>query len=62
MAALRDLGPAAATAVSALLKTVDEEDLAISAAAIEALTKIDPPAAAAIKRGIETGALRSHDD
>jgi len=62
LAALRDLGPAAATAVPALLKTVDEEDLTISAAAIEALSKIDPPAAVAIKRGIETGALRSQDD
>jgi len=62
LAALRDLGSAAATAVPVLLKTVDEEDLAISAAAIEALTKIDPSAAAAIKRGIETGALRSRDD
>ncbi len=62
MAALRDLGPAAAAAVPALLKTVDEEDLAISAAAIEALSKIDPPAADAIKRGIETGDRRSRDD
>ncbi len=62
MAALRDLGPAAASAVPTLLKLVDEEDLSISAGAIEALSKIDPSAADAIKRGIETGAPRSHDE
>jgi len=62
LAALRDLGPAAVTAVPELLKVVDEEDLTVSTAAIEALTKIDPPAAAAIKQGIESGALRSRDD
>jgi HEAT repeat protein len=62
LAALRDIGPSATVAVPALLKTVDEEDIAISTAAIEALTKIDPPAAAAIKQSIETGVLRPRDE
>jgi HEAT repeat protein len=62
MAALRDIGPPAAAAVSALLEAADEEDLSISAAAIEALARIDPATAAALKRAIETDALRSRDD
>ena len=49
MAALRDLGPAAATAIPALIKASDEEDLTISAAAMEALSKIDPATGAALK-------------
>jgi HEAT repeat protein len=62
MAALRDIGPPAAAAVPALLEAADEEDLSISAAAIEALARIEPATAAALKRAIETGALRSRDD
>jgi HEAT repeat protein len=59
MAALRDIGPPAAAAVPALLAAADEEDLSISAAAIEALARTEPATAAALKRAIETGALRS---
>jgi HEAT repeat protein len=51
-----------ALAVPALLETADEEDLSISAAAIESLARIEPATAAALKRAIETGALRSRDD
>ena len=56
MASLRDLGPAAATAIPALADLTDEEDLTISAAAIEAISKIDPAAGAALKSAIENGA------
>ena len=62
MASLRDLGPAAATALPALLKVAGEEDLTISAAAIEAISKIDPATGAALKQAIAEGALRSRDD
>ncbi len=62
MASLRDLGPAAAVAIPALVKVTDEEDLTISTAAIEAISRIDPPTGAALKQAIETGALRSRDD
>lgn len=58
---LRDLGPAAKGAVPALLKLADEQDLAISAAAIEALSRIDPEAGAALKHAIEHGASRPPD-
>ena len=37
-----DLGTAAASAIPALLTLADEQDLAISAGAIEAISKIDP--------------------
>jgi HEAT repeat protein len=62
MASLRDLGPAAASAMPALVKAADEEDLTISAAAIEAISKIDPPTGAALKQAISQGVLRSRDD
>jgi HEAT repeat protein len=62
MASLRDLGPAAATAIPALLRVADEEDLAISAAAIEAISSIDPATGSALMQAIEKGALRSRDD
>jgi HEAT repeat protein len=62
MAALRDIGPPAAAAVGALLEAADEEDLSISAVAIEALARIEPATAATLKRAIETGTLRSRDD
>ena len=62
MAALRAIGPPAAAAVPALLEAADEEDLSISAAAIEALARIEPATGAALKRAIETGAFRSRDD
>jgi HEAT repeat protein len=55
---LRDLGPAAAGAVPALLEAADEDHLEISTAAIEALSRIDPPRAAAIKQSIEQGVPR----
>ena len=42
MAALRDLGPAATAAVPTLIKLADEDDLPIAAAAIEAISRIDP--------------------
>ena len=42
MATLRDLGPAAITAVPSLLPLANEDDMAIRAAAIEAVSKIDP--------------------
>jgi hypothetical protein len=56
MASLRDLGLAAATALPALLKVAGEEDLTISAAAIEAISKIDPATGAALKQAITEGA------
>lgn len=59
---LRDLGPTAATAIPALLRAADEENLAISAAAIEAISSIDPATGSAIKQAIEKGALSSPDD
>jgi HEAT repeat protein len=62
MASLRDLGPAATTAIPALVKIADEEDLTISTAAIEAISKIDPPTGTALKRAIATGTLRSRED
>jgi HEAT repeats len=62
IASLRDLGPAAATAIPSLLHLADEEDLAISAAAIEAISRIDPAMGAALKQSIEKGAPRSRDD
>ncbi len=61
MAALRDLGPAAASAMPALLQVVDEENLAISTGAIEAITKIDPITGSTIKQGIERGEIASGD-
>jgi HEAT repeat protein len=62
IASLRDLGPTAAIAIPALLHAADEEDLAISAAAIEAISSIDPATGSALKQAIEKGALRSRDD
>jgi HEAT repeat protein len=62
MAVLRDIGPPAAAAVPALLEAAEEKDLSISAAAIESLSRIEPATAAALKRAIETGALRSRDE
>ena len=56
MAALWDLGPGAASAMSALLQVVDEEDLAISTGAIEAVSRIDPATGRTLKQRI--GAVR----
>jgi hypothetical protein len=61
-ASLRDLGPAAATAIPQLLKLADEKDLAISAGAIEAISKIDPATGQALKRDIARGADPSNED
>jgi HEAT repeat protein len=55
-ASFRDLGAAAATALPALLKVAGKEDLTISAAAIEAISKIDPATGAALKQAITEGA------
>lgn len=61
MASLRDLGPAAKVAIPALLKLADEDDLEISAGAIEAVGYIDPWMGDAVKQAVERGALRSPD-
>ena len=55
LAALGKIGPAAAGAVPTLVELVDEQDIAISAGAIEALGRVDPPRAAALKRAIIGG-------
>jgi len=52
MATLGELGLVAKAAVPALLKAADEEELRVSAAAIAALSRIDPARAAALKRSI----------
>ena len=62
MASLRDLGPAAATAIPALLSAVDEQSPTISAGAIEAVLKIDPSVGSSLKQAIQRVELRSHDD
>lgn len=62
MAALRDLGPAAKVAISALLKLADEDDLPISTGALEAISRIDPATGTALKQAIERGAPRTRDD
>jgi HEAT repeat protein len=59
MASLRDIGPAAASAIPELLHVADEDDLRMSSAAIEAISKIDPATGSALKQAIETRALRS---
>ena len=61
MAALRDLGPGAASAMSALLQVVDEEDLAISTGAIEAVSRIDPATGRTLKQRIGRGEVASGD-
>jgi len=50
IATLRDLGPAAKAAAQPLVRMADEDDLRVSAAAIEALSRIDPPLAVELKR------------
>ncbi len=55
MATLGEIGPEAKVAVPALLEAADEEEIRISSAAIAALSKIDPPRAAALKRSIRDG-------
>jgi HEAT repeat protein len=62
MASLRDLGPAAATAIPALLHVADEENLTTSAAALEAISRIDPAAGSALKQAIEKGTTGSPND
>jgi HEAT repeat protein len=62
LVSLRDLGPAATTAMPALVKVADEDDLTISAAAIEAISRIDPATGAALKQAVVNGALRPSDD
>jgi HEAT repeats len=62
MASLRDLGPAAATAIPALLSAVDEQSPTISAGAIEAVLKIDPSMGSSLKQAIQRVELGSHDD
>jgi HEAT repeats len=52
IASLRDLGPAAVTAVPALLSAADEDDIVVSAAAIEAIGRIDPITAKSLKQAI----------
>ena len=62
MVSLRELGPAAATAMPALLQVAEEQDLTISAAAIDAISKIDRSTGAALKQAIVKGALRPPDN
>jgi HEAT repeat protein len=60
--ALRDFGPAAASAVPALLELADEQDISISAGAIEAISKIDPLTGRDLKQAIEGGRPGSNED
>jgi hypothetical protein len=62
MAALRDLGPAATDAIPTLIKLADEDDLPIAAAAIEAISGIDPARGAALKQAIERNAAGNRGD
>ncbi len=61
IAALRDMGSAATSALPALLGIADEEDLAISAGAIEAICRIDPVTGRTLKQSVERGEIGSDD-
>ena len=52
IASLRDLGADGRTAIPALLELSDDEDLTISAGAIEAISKIDPSTGQTLKQAI----------
>jgi HEAT repeat protein len=62
MASLRDLGHYAAEALPTLLKLADEKDLAISAGAIQAISKIEPSTGRALKEAIARGETTSNDE
>ena len=55
MATLGEIGPLAGSAVPSLLQASDEEEFRVSSAAIAAISKIDPPRGAALKRSIIKG-------
>lgn len=55
MTTLGKIGPAANSAVPVLLRFADEDDIRVSTAAIEALTRIDFARAAELKRSIRAG-------
>ena len=61
ISSLRALGPAAATAIPALLKLADEDDMAISTGAIEAISSIDPEKGRSLKQAIARGDLGEHE-
>ncbi len=61
MKSLGDLGRGAASAMPALLTIADEQDLAISAAAFEAISKIDPEMGRTLKQSIARGELLEQD-
>jgi HEAT repeat protein len=62
MSTLGDFGPDASIAISALLELADEPDLSISAGAIEAISKIDPPTGQTLKQAIVRGEVGSDDE
>ncbi len=57
MAALRDLGSAAASAIPVLLEVADEDELAISTGAMEAVSGIDPVTGRTLKQSIVRGEI-----
>jgi HEAT repeat protein len=61
MNALRDMGPAASSAIPVLLEIADEDELAISTGAIEAICRIDPVTGTTLKQSIERGEIGSDD-
>ena len=61
MAAVRDLGPAASSAVPVLLGIADEDDLTISSGAFEAISRIDPVTGRTLKQSIERGEIGAND-
>jgi HEAT repeat protein len=62
IASLRDLGPDARTAIPALIDLASDEDRAISAGAIEAISKIDPPTGKTLKQAIVRSDVESDDE
>ena len=61
MAALGDLGSAAASAIPVLLEIADEDELAISTGAIEAVSRIDPVTGRTLKQSIARGEIGEND-
>ena len=61
IAALRDLGSAASSAIPVLLELADEDDLTIASGAIEAISRIDPVTGRTLKQSIERGKIGAND-
>ena len=61
MAAVRDLGSAAASAIPVLLEIADEDELAISTGAIEAVSPIDRVTGRTLKQSIARGEIGANE-